>query len=515
MKRRGFGVLWVTLAVCVVLLFAVHSLTKDYQRAEQQQFSNSLLNHAELVSSQVMNAMRNAQDESISKCTAESLDQLRRIANQYLYVYDLGVVEADQVLCTANWGVFTTPSMLPDTYYGASSRFQLYSRAEGIFPVPLRLDITRGGSILAFTAEFSFQHFINQNRGFSYSLGMADQAHDFLNYQSRRQTIGWPERFNLSMFQLTTQSCSEIFRYCVQTKNNRAGILYFSAYFIAVIVVISLIFGFLVAYTIQSYLYKKNSMEFRLRRAIQTRLIYVEYQPILHAGTGKIVGVESLVRWNDAIYGKVSPEHFISIAENMGLYEELTFHVAGTSIEEMAPVLKRDSNFTLSINVSSFEVLCDEYLLFLKNKVKACGVPHNQLKIEITEKISVPLEALSAFSHKAKQCGFRVSLDDFGTGVANLVWLTEMAFDDIKIDRTFTQSLNDAFKDKMVLSIMAMVSDLHKQVIFEGVETQGELDVIVDRFSDAYVQGWYYYRSLSKEALFEVLQSHGDTMSAA
>ena len=272
--------------------------------------------------------------------------------------------------------------------------------------------------------------------------------------------------------------------------------------------VLTLGIGFLVAYSAQSFLYKNNSMEFRLRRAVQRKFIYLEYQPILQANTGQIIGVESLVRWRDTVYGRVSPELLISIAENIGIYGELTYHIAETSIDEMAPALTSNPEFSLSINVSSFEIADDCYLLYLKEKAASHGIPTGQIKIEITEKISASLATLAKFSQRAKKYGFRVSLDDFGTGVANLVWLTEIAFDDIKIDRTFTQALNDSFKERMVLSIMEMVASLRKQVIFEGVETQGELDVILDRFPTSYVQGWYFYKSLSKKSLFKVLQSH-------
>lgn len=387
--------------------------------------------------------------------------------------------------------------------------FQLYSQADSVFPIPQRFDISRLRNIVVFTVDFSFQHFLTRNHNFSYSIEMRDRDHKFLSYRSEESETSLRVINNLKFFNVVTTHCSRNFDYCVYTENNRGGILYYNVSALLILFAMSLVFGFLVAYGMQSYLYKKHSMEFRLRRAIQRQFIRSEYQPILEAKTNRIIGVESLVRWRDPLFGNVSPELIIGIAENLAIYKELTYLVASSSIDDMKPVLQRNKEFFLSLNVASFEVVDDTYLKFLKQKVESCGVSPGQVKIEITEEISVPLHTLSEFSQQAKKYGFRVSLDDFGTGVANLVWLTEVAFDDIKIDRIFTQALNDQFKDSMVLSIMEMVSSLRKQIIFEGVETKGELDVILKQFPDAFVQGWYFYRSLSKDALIETLKNQG------
>ncbi|RUO34796.1 EAL domain-containing protein [Aliidiomarina soli] len=506
MKINGFWAKASGLVMFIILMFAVHALTKLYQRNVQDEFSQELLSHAELVSSQLMQAIRSAKENEIADCTDENIDQLRKIANQYLYVYDLGIVASNQVRCTANWGIFNPPAALPDTYYQVASEFQLYSQAESIFPIPQSFDISRFRDVVAFTVDFSFQHFVTKDHGFSYSIEMANRQHNFLNYQSEESDTPLSASASLGLFKVVTTRCSQRFGYCVYTESNRGGVFYFSAAVILLLFIISLAFSFVVAYAVQSYLYKQNSMEFRFRRAIHRKLIKVEYQPILQADTRRIIGVESLVRWRDPVYGSVSPELFISIADKLGIYKDLTYHIAAVSIAEMTPVLKQNKEFFVSLNVTSFEVLDENFLLFLKNKVESSGLATRQIKIEMTEEISVPLDTLSKFSKQARKYGFRISLDDFGTGVANLVWLTEIAFDDIKIDRVFTQALNDKFKEKMVFSIIEMVSSLRRQVTFEGVETQGELDVILQYFSSAHVQGWYFYKSLSINSLLKVLK---------
>ncbi|NMU18916.1 EAL domain-containing protein, partial [Vibrio parahaemolyticus] len=124
-----------------------------------------------------------------------------------------------------------------------------------------------------------------------------------------------------------------------------------------------------------------------------------------------------------------------------------------------------------------------------------------------TESIDVELIEIAEFSARAQALGFMVVLDDFGTGVSNLVWLTEVNFDYIKIDRVFVNALNFDIKKGMASAIMDLVASLGKEVVFEGVETKREYDMITEHCKQGYVQGWYFYRSLPLTELLTVLNN--------
>ena len=106
------------------------------------------------------------------------------------------------------------------------------------------------------------------------------------------------------------ETCSTQFQYCIETYNNRPGLLYFPFYISALLIGLIGFISFLIAYSICSYLDKSHSMEFRFRKAIENEELYLEYQPILELKSNKIIGVESLIRWKDSVYGNVSPELF-------------------------------------------------------------------------------------------------------------------------------------------------------------------------------------------------------------
>ncbi len=505
MKKWIVGRASTSAVVFLVLIFLTNQFCEKVQQEEQNYFASELLTHAEQISSHLVKAIGDVKSSDVNNCSDLKLNTLRKITRKYTHVYDLGLVADNKVFCTANWGKLSYPSSLPPRYYLAPSGIELYSSVPGLFPVNQSLDVNRYKNIVAFTDPLAFRQFTNKESHFSYEIKTTSRNHVFLAYDS-----GWQKNALIPASNLNTTLCSKTYSYCVYTYNKRAGIFYYSPYTYPFIILLCFFVSLLVSYSWQSYFEKRNSMEFRLRKAIKKRKLYMEYQPILSVKTGKIIGVESLIRWHDHVYGMVSPELLLNIATELGLYPEVAYHSVTAAIKSMAPILEDNRDFYLAINVDAFEIQSEEYLDFLMNMLKVYDIKPYQIKIEITERIKLPLRNLADFSTKAKTYGFQISLDDFGTGLANLVWLTEIDFDIIKIDRVFTHSLTNDLKKNFVLSILNMISRLEKQVIFEGVETQAEYGMITAQDETASVQGWYFYKSLPKEEIVKLIHSQTD-----
>lgn len=504
---HDFKKLRIEFLIFMFLVLVAHVVAIKNQHHYQKQFSEKLLMHAEMVSSELAEALDRARKSDLTECDEESVNVLRSITNSYLYVYDLGLLNGNNVICTANWGQLQNYPELSKRSHASFSKYEFYSNVDHIFPLDKKLDVTKEENIVAFTADFSFSQFLNSDRKFSYSIKVKESDHEFVSYVSKDQLNKWFQHPVFEWIGLDTVSCHSGFNYCAHTFNKRSGLFYYSFFETLAILAICLAFSLLTSYAVSSFSFKRTSMEYRLRKAISDRTLYMEYQPIVYARSGNIIGVESLVRWRDEIYGNVSPELFISVAEKIGLYKDVAVHTASMAIEEMAVVLQENTHFTLSINVSTYEIVDEGFLKFLRKKAIDNNVCACQIKIEITEKIEVSLSVLSDFSKRARAYGFKVSLDDFGTGVSNLVWLTEIDFDDIKIDRVFTQSLNDDIKREMVLSIITLVSSLNKRLIFEGVENITELNCIKEYGDDVYIQGWYFYKSMPKERILSLMKN--------
>ncbi len=481
----------------ILLLTCVNLVTFVDQKDDQNAFAQDLLTHAELVTVQLTDALQAISEQGISKCNQASIDELRTQTNSFENVYDLGLVVDGEVTCTANWGVLLNPVILPKAQYISPTGFEIYSHLGSILPLKDRFDVTKLENVIALTVQNPFKQFTDRNPKFSFDIRTKAQNHVFMHYRPQS-----PQPMFRLPWSSKTTLCSDKFTYCVNIYNKRVGLAFYETSTILHILGLCFLASLLLKYSLRSFLDKRQSMEFRFRRAISQRKLYMEYQPILEASTGKLVGVESLIRWRDDRYGFVSPELFLNIAEELKLYPKVAHFTIETSISEMAPLLSKNPHFSLALNVNTYEINDEYFLQELYALACEYQVRPAQIKIEITERIAVPLDELSQFSQRAKAFGFHIALDDFGTGVSNLVWLTEIDFDVIKIDRVFTQALSNDFKKNMVFAILDLLSGLEKQIIFEGVETEQELNMIIQSCPYAHVQGWYFYKSLTKRDLY-------------
>ncbi len=500
--------LWSRRVLVITIIFAtllagVNLVTYWNQKEQQDLFAQELLRQAELVSTQITNAIDDINQQGLTKCDQHSIDQLRFETNSYEHVYDLGLVIDGKIACTANWGVLTRPLALPAAKYITPSGYEIYSRLDNILPINERFDVAKLHNVVGLTVLQPFKQFTDRKPNFTFDIKTKAQNHIYLQYQPEPP----PLFFNLPWLS-RTQLCSSHFSYCVNIRSDRVGLGYYAPNTVWHVLALCFIASLLIKYSLRSFIDKRQSMEFRFRRAISHRKLYMEYQPVLDLN-GRLLGVESLIRWHDERYGFVSPELFLNIAEELKLYPKVSRFTVETSIREMAPLLNQNPQFSLALNVNTFEIRDIEFLHHLHAMVSEQNVNPAQIKIEITERIAVPLSALSQFSERAKTFGFHIALDDFGTGVANLVWLTEIDFDVIKIDRVFTQALSNDFKKNMVFAILDLLSGLNKQVIFEGVETEQQLAVIAQSCPTAYVQGWYFYKALTKRDLYMLYANSG------
>lgn len=243
--------------------------------------------------------------------------------------------------------------------------------------------------------------------------------------------------------------------------------------------------------------YKSQTIESRLRNAIKNKLLYMEYQPIILASTKEIVGFEALVRWKDSIYGQVSPELFISISEKNCFYDKLSEFIIYTALDEFNEILKENNNIHLSINITNIEIKDSDFIKNLSYLLAGYNIPTNQIKIEITERIDESSKNIRLFSKNVKKEGFIVSLDDFGTGSSNIQWLTEINFDEIKLDKIFIKGLLDDKNKLFFISLLNALSKLNKKLVFEGVELENEYKYIYEHNPLNLIQGWYFYKSLS------------------
>ncbi|MDA0129312.1 cache domain-containing protein [Vibrio sp. MarTm2] len=242
-------------------------------------------------------------------------------------------------------------------------------------------------------------------------------------------------------------------------------------------------------------------LERELRGAIERGELSVVYQPQINAKTGKIYGVESLLRWHNPQLGHVSPLEFITLAEEIGLISELGEFVLERSCEEINKIFP-DSDLALSVNISPMQLVNESFVTQLLSASAKHAMPPNRITLEITENVLInDLPKVTPIINQLKELGFTISLDDFGTGYSSLSYLSNLPLDELKIDRVFIDKmLNSEQSNSLVKAILAIAQSSEMRVVAEGVETQAQKDRLIEYGCDL-LQGYFIERPLSADLL--------------
>ena len=236
-------------------------------------------------------------------------------------------------------------------------------------------------------------------------------------------------------------------------------------------------------------------LESRLRRAVAQGQLRLHYQPQMEMATGRIVGAEALVRWQDPDEGLISPARFIPVAESTGLIGAIGAWVLGEACRQGQHWRQAGlPPLTLAVNVSPRQFFLGDLAAEVAAVLQETGFPAPCLELEITEGALIEREqdALATL-HRLRALGVRLAIDDFGTGYSSLAYLKRLPIDVLKIDRSFIADIpHDADDMAISTAILALGASLGLRVLAEGVETRAQFDFLQARGCALY-QG--YYRS--------------------
>lgn len=250
----------------------------------------------------------------------------------------------------------------------------------------------------------------------------------------------------------------------------------------------------------------KLSLLSRLDAAIDAGEIWVAYQPKIDLASGRIVGAEALVRWAHPEKGPISPADFIPVAEQQNRIGKLTYHVLEAAIRTAASINNHGIHFGIAVNLSvrllDDPTLVDQVKLLLMRH----GLTPNLLTLEITETAAISGSGTSiAVLNRLRTIGVGLSIDDYGTGFSNLENLRTIPANEIKIDRSFVDAIDQSHSDAvMVRSTIQMAHSLGQKVVAEGVERTETLQALRKMGCDM-VQGYLTGRPTKISALFRTL----------
>jgi len=255
--------------------------------------------------------------------------------------------------------------------------------------------------------------------------------------------------------------------------------------------------------------FQKVMLQGSLRSAIDKQEFMVYYQPQIDVKAKKIIGLEALVRWKHPVEGIVSPERFLSTAEETGLIVEIDQLVMNEAMQQVS-IWHKEGLFdgTLSLNLAAKQLSTKSCLSILEAKLQEHDFEASWLELEITESdiMKKPQEAIMKLQ-KIHDLGVKIAIDDFGTGYSSLSYLKKFPIDKLKIDRSFVTGIpNDEEDASIVKAVIALGNSLGLTLIAEGVETKAQRDFMLEN-SCSNIQGYLYSRPMNAEKLEEYLKT--------
>jgi diguanylate cyclase len=249
--------------------------------------------------------------------------------------------------------------------------------------------------------------------------------------------------------------------------------------------------------------FRKLILESDFLRAIEKNEFLLYYQPQINIRTGKVVGVEALIRWQHPECGMVSPAEFIPIAEQSGFILPLGKWILKRACQQLKELQAEGlANFKLAVNISAYQFTQENFVQHINDIIASENFNPELLELELTETVFIQdIELVKHKINELKNYGIKVSIDDFGTGYSSFKYLHEFSFSHLKIDRYFISNVDKIESKQSILqSIIQLANTLKVDIVAEGVETNEEVNWLKQNNCDV-IQGYFFSRPLPIEDL--------------
>ena len=242
---------------------------------------------------------------------------------------------------------------------------------------------------------------------------------------------------------------------------------------------------------------QRLSIAAALKIAIDEDQLSLHFQPQICLKTGKVVGCEALLRWQHPVFGAVSPDVFIPIAESAGVINQLTEWVVERGIEWQAKFCKLIPDHVISINISAKDLLNKDLPVLLITILNEQKVAAESVMLELTESATLEeSKKIKATLDDYRLIGLKLAIDDFGTGYSSLAYLSQLGFDEVKIDKQFVLNLPFSVNDQSICRATCdIATTLGAHVVAEGIEDEQSL-AMLQSYGCQFGQGYYFSKPL-------------------
>lgn len=256
----------------------------------------------------------------------------------------------------------------------------------------------------------------------------------------------------------------------------------------------------------------KIRFEMELFDAFKKDEIINVYQPMVDFKTGEIAGFEALSRWQHPEKGMISPFEFISLAEESDFIVSMGLKIFDSACYQLAEfqIIRNNKGSSLpplfmSINVSSPQLSAKNFFEKIKNITLKYKINPNHIKIEITESLMVDYKNVKTWIEECNEFGFKLSLDDFGTGHSGFEHLLELDFHTIKIDQIFVKSIDSNPKSIIMIEVIVnMAKRIGMSIVAEGIEDLQSAEIL-KKIGIDFAQGYYFFKPMNPQSIVQIL----------
>jgi EAL domain-containing protein (putative c-di-GMP-specific phosphodiesterase class I) len=254
---------------------------------------------------------------------------------------------------------------------------------------------------------------------------------------------------------------------------------------------------------------ERQSIEADLRVALKRHEFLLHYQPKVNLASGRVVGVEALLRWQHPDRGLLLPAQFVAIAEECGLIVPIGRWVLAEACAQAQAWREAGlQRITMAVNSSAIEFRARDFVDNLRSTLAATSIEPGSLELELTESVLMQnIESTESVLYAVAGLGVKLAIDDFGTGYSSLSYLSRFPINTLKIDQSFIKEISSSQDDSTIVSaIINMGRNLRRRVIAEGVETRVQHEFLLSQHCDE-GQGEYFSPPLAARDLANLLES--------